>query len=238
LQELARTIEINFGNRLLDGLPREDLTRLAPLLRRVFLHRGSVLSQEDSLHSIYFPVDALISTLINTTGTDRTSALSVIGRRGAIDVTENYFGPSIAVQTTVLCPGSAWRLGRTLLRVNLNTPLQQTLRRHERALFAVGAARLACNSEHNVDRRVARWLLYVADETGKPQAELTHQQLAQLAAIRRPSVSLVFADLARRGIVNVHHGLVQILDRERLEREACACHHVIRDLLDRAATGA
>jgi hypothetical protein len=242
VQELGRTVEVIsgrvggpsviFGNRLLDGLPRGELAKLAPMLRRAFLHRGSRLDNEDQPDTLYFPVDALISSLISTTGTGRTSALSIIGRRGAVDIAESYFGPSVEVQTSVLCPGTAWRVSR-----GLSKPLARMLRRYDRALFAVGAARLACNSEHNVDRRVARWLLFVTDETGKPQAELTHQQLAEMAAIRRPSVSLVFSDLARRNIINVHHGLVQIIDRERLERETCPCYYVIRDLLDHAATG-
>lgn len=246
MQQLGRSIEtvtgrigsgnVIFGNRLLDGLPREILAHLGLRLRSVFLHRGTSLTDDGD--ALYFPVDALISTLIHTTGTERACALSTIGRRGIVDAGQPYFGPSIAVQTTVLSSGNAWRIARAAVEARVIPPLQRLLRRHERALFAVATARLACNAEHNVDRRVARWLLFVSDETGKPQAELTHQQLAEIAAIRRPSVSLAFADLARRGIVNGHHGLVQILDRERLEREACPCYQVIRDLLDAAARDA
>lgn len=243
MQEVGRSVQVGsgqvsgqnvvFGNRLLDGLPRKELARIAPFLTRTVLQRGGVFDIDDD--ALYFPVDALVCSAIDTTGTGRTSALSVIGRRGAIDVAATSFDPALAVQTGVLCPGTAWRIDRAAGKNLASLSLQQRLRRNERALFAAGAARLACNSEHNVDRRVARWLLFVADETGKPQAELTHQQFALMASIARPSVSLAFADLARRAIVEVHQGLVQILDRESLEREACACYYVIRDLHDRAA---
>ncbi len=244
VQELGQPVEVIrgrvsasssfFENRILDALPSDEAARLAPYLERVFLHRARVLDDAgEASRAVYFPVDALICSAINTTGTGRTSPLWLVGRRGGADVAGASLGLPLSVETTVLCPGTSWRLDRSIYEAaeTVRAPLYRAMRRFERALFAVGAARLACNSEHNVDRRVARWLLFVADETGKPQAELTHQQLADLAAIRRPSVSLVFSDLARRGIVHVQHGLVQILDRERLEEEACPCSSVICDLL-------
>jgi hypothetical protein len=226
-----RKASVLFGNELLDRLPREDLGAIAPVLRRVFLPRASRIDEDGERPlGVYFPIDALLSSRISTTGTGRSSALSVIGRRGALDLTQSHFGPSIAVQTSVLSAGMAWHAS-----CGDSEALSGVLRSYEHALFAVGAARLACNAEHNVDRRVARWLLFCADETGKPQVQLTHQQLADMASIRRPSVSLAFSDLARRGIVDVRHGNVHIVDRERLERETCPCYYVIRNLLDHAA---
>ena len=229
-----------FGNHLLDMLPREEIARLSAHLRRVFLHRGQVLaSPGDAPEFVYFPIDALLWSWTTTTGADRPTSLLATGRRGAMSLDTLLDLPSTHGHVSVLSPGSAWRIARPALESfsrSIDSPVRRLLTRFAYASFAACAYRLACNSEHNVDRRLARWLLFIMDETGKPEASLTHQQLADVAAIRRPSVSLAFSDLQRRGIVRVHHGLVQILDRERLERDACPCYSAIRDAFEGALT--
>ena len=226
-----------FGNHLLDALPREEVARLSPHLRRVFLHRGQILASPGEVSEfVYFPIDALLWSWTTTTGAERPTSLLTTGRRGAMSL-EGLLDLPTHGHVAVLSPGSAWRVPRTSLEAltrGTDSPLRRILTRFVYASFAACAYRLACNSEHNVDRRLARWLLFIMDETGKPEASLTHQQLADVAAIRRPSVSLAFSDLARRGIVRVHHGLVQILDRERLERETCPCYMAIRGALEDA----
>lgn len=227
-----------FGNHLLDALPKDEIGQLSPHLRRVFLHRGQVLAApEEAAEFVYFPIDALLWNWTTTTGAERPTSLLTIGRRGAMSLDTLLQMPSVHGTVSVLSPGSAWRVSRCALEVltgSPDSPARRLLSRFAYSAFAVCAYRLACNSEHNVDRRLARWLLFIMDETGKPEASLTHQQIADVAAIRRPSVSLAFSDLQRRGIVRVHHGLVQILDRERLERETCPCYGAIRGAMDDA----
>lgn len=227
-----------FGNHLLDALPRDEVARLSTHLRRVFLHRGQVLAAPgETIEFVYFPIDALLWSWTTTTGAERPTSLLTIGRRGAMSLDSLLELPATHGNVSVLSPGSAWRVPRSVLEStsrSMDSPVRRLLSRFAYVSFAVCAYRLACNSEHNVDRRLARWLLFIMDETGKPEASLTHQQIADVAAIRRPSVSLAFSDLQRRGIVRVHHGLVQILDRERLERETCPCYTAIRTLMDEA----
>ncbi|MBV9269585.1 MAG: winged helix-turn-helix domain-containing protein, partial [Candidatus Eremiobacteraeota bacterium] len=130
----------------------------------------------------------------------------------------------------VISPGTAWRLpfealdaqgpGRGLLR--------RLLHRFAYVSMIVTACRLACNSEHNIDQRLARWLLWVHDETARPEISITHQQLADIAAIRRPSVSLALSAFQREGLVKSQHGRLQVLGRERLEQIVCPCYALIR----------
>lgn len=225
-----------FGNRLLDHLPKEESARLAPYLRRVFLHRGQELyAPGDAIDYLYFSIDALIWSWSLTTNTERPTSLFAVGRRGVAGFARALNMPFSDAHVAVLSPGGAWRMHCSALDAFADhgqSALMRVLLRFGYAAFAIGCARLACNSEHNVDKRLARWLLWIVDETGKPEVTLTHQQLADVAAIRRPSVSLAFSDLQRRGVVRLHHGLVQILDRERLEHEACHCYVSIRELVE------
>lgn len=229
-----------FGNRLLDALPREEVARFSSQVRRIFLHRGQIIaSPGEACEFAYFPIDALLWNWTTTTGADRPTSLAATGRRGALPLAELLAVCEDEQRTiAVLSPGSAWRIPIAVLDALARTadsPIRRVLTRFSYASFMAASYRLACNSEHNVDRRLARWLLFIMDETGKPEASLTHQQIADVAAIRRPSVSLAFSDLQRRGIIRVQHGLVQILDRERLERDTCPCYVAIRDAIDLAA---
>lgn len=227
-----------FGNRLLDGLPREEAAKISPYIRRIFLHRGQELRwPEEQREFFYFPIDAFLWTWSDTTHTERPTSLLAVGRRGVVCLNKVFESLRTRTQNVVLSPGSAWRMhvaAFSALGDSMHSPLRRALSRFTHAAFAISCCRLACNSEHNVDKRLARWLLWIMDETGKPEVSLTHQQLADVAAIRRPSVSLAFSDLQRRGIVRVHHGFVQILDRERLERETCPCYEAISEIIEGA----
>ncbi|HEV7178646.1 MAG TPA: Crp/Fnr family transcriptional regulator [Candidatus Baltobacteraceae bacterium] len=225
-----------FGNRLLDAMPHDDMARLSPYMRRIFLHRGQELHlADDRLELMHFPVDALLWCWCDSTKTERATSIVTVGRRGIVGLHHILDLPRPAVHTVVLSPGAAWRLSASAFDTVADSgsgAFRRMILRYSYANVVVSCARLACNSEHNVDKRLARWLLWIMDETGKPEVALTHQQLADVAAIRRPSVSLAFSDLQRRGIVRVHHGLVQILDRERLLRETCACYYTIHDAIE------
>lgn len=217
------------GNLILDTLPDHAQQELRPFLRRVFLPRGDVGDPPLS-DALLFPIDALVrSSLPGENG--RRITVMAMGRRCAAGL-GRWWGESAAADIHVLEPGNAWVL-----------PIDQPERsRHERILgpalnslayrtLMVTATRIACNVEHNVDRRLAQALLWIADETGRPHVSLTHQMLSELTAMRRPSVSLVLSDLQRRGMVRTVHGSIGILDRKRLEGEACTCYHATRKIM-------
>jgi len=226
------------GNHLLDGLARGEISKVAPIVRGVFLHGGQELSTPSERGvQMYFPIDALLWSWSQTTHTERPTSLLSLGRRGVAGLYNALDMPGGGERVVVLSPGSAWCLHVAALSTisdSTQSSFRRALLRYSYAIFAISCYRLACNSEHNVDKRLARWLLWIMDETGKPEVSLTHQQLADVAAIRRPSVSLAFSDLQRRGIVRVHHGLVQILDRERLEHETCAYYNAIDNIIEAA----
>lgn len=221
-----------FGNRLLDSLSRPEIEWIAPGIRRVFLHRDQALAEAgEPLAYLYFPVDALVWSWAETTGTERPTSIATCGQRGVVGIGRALSVPNSDFCVSVISPGTAWRLPYEALESNLangRSDLRRLLNRYAYMAMINGACRLACNSEHNIDQRLARWLLWVSDETGKPEVTITHQQLADVAAIRRPSVSLALSAFQRENIVRSQHGRLQILARERLEQNVCACYWEIR----------
>jgi len=82
----------------------------------------------------------------------------------------------------------------------------------------------ACNRLHEVDERLARWLLMSADRTGSDSVPLTHELLAQMLGTRRSSVTVAAGILQKAGLISHTRGDVQIIDRPKLEEASCECY--------------
>jgi CRP-like cAMP-binding protein len=219
---------LDFGNRFLDELAPLEIERLAPSLRRVFLQRDQVIVRPgETITSLHFPIDLFGWSWTETTGADRPTSVLTVGHRGVLEwnrVLEVDRGQSCV---TIISPGAAWRLPIEIFeqqQPHAHSPLRRMLLRYANACILNAACRLACNSEHNIDQRLARWLLWVSDECARPEFSITHQQIAEIAAIRRPSVSLALSQLQREGLVRSQHGRLRILDRPKLEELVCRCY--------------
>jgi CRP-like cAMP-binding protein len=90
----------------------------------------------------------------------------------------------------------------------------------------------ACNRLHEIEERLARWLLMVADRTGDLKMELTQEFLGEMLGTRRSSVTIAASSLQRSGFIDYRRGHIEILNRERLEDAACECYPITRRLYD------
>jgi hypothetical protein len=92
---------------------------------------------------------------------------------------------------------------------------------------------VACNGLHSAEERCCRWLLMTHDRIGQDEFALTHETLAIMLGVRRPTVTLVMADLTRRGIISHVRGHIRIVDRRALEAASCECYRNVRMTFDR-----
>ena len=89
--------------------------------------------------------------------------------------------------------------------------------------------RLAHNALHSVEARLCRWILQVRDRIDGDVIALTQDFLAQMLAVRRPTVTLVAQKLQNAGLIRYRRGRIVITDREGLEKLACECAGEIRN---------
>lgn len=87
-----------------------------------------------------------------------------------------------------------------------------------------------CHRLHSAEERLARWLLMAQDQTQTDDLHFTQVLLANMLGARRATVTEVAGSLQRKGLIQYHRGHVIIADRNRLERVACQCYQVIKDL--------
>ena len=136
------------------------------------------------------------------------------------------------MRAIVQLPGSGLRVASDTLSANIGRC--PTLRRAtERLLLTqqLQVAQLAaCNRLHEVDQRLARWLLMCQDTVDDIRLPLTHEFIAQMLGTGRPTVTIAAGVLERAGLIENTRGAVQITNRKRLEDAACECYGAIQSL--------
>ena len=86
----------------------------------------------------------------------------------------------------------------------------------------------ACNRLHEVDERLARWLLMSHDRADGNAFPITHDQLARMLGSGRPSVTVAAGGLQRAGVIEYKRGRIRVVNREGLEHAACECYDAMR----------
>jgi CRP-like cAMP-binding protein len=111
--------------------------------------------------------------------------------------------------------------------------LSDLLGRYTQIVIASMMQTTACNALHQVQQRCARWLLMTHDRMHGENFNLSHEFLAVMLGVQRPTVSIVAGTLQEAGLIGYSHGRVTVRDRRGLEAAACECYPIIRGYFDR-----
>lgn len=213
-------------NRLLAHLPAAELEALRPHFRRVKLAHGEhVIIPDEPIRYAYFPLNCLLSMV--TEMEDGSSAESgAIGREGMSGIPVLLDAVQTPMPTFTQIPGEALKIRADVLKdaYARGGALRCLLNRYIHTVVVVGSHATACNAIHKVRQRMCKWLLMSSDGVGSCEVHLTHEYLATMMGVRRPSVSETAAELQGAGVIRYHRGHVTILDRAALEACACECY--------------
>lgn len=223
-------------NKLLASLPLEDYQRIAPNLRSVPMKLKQVLQKQDNpIEDVYFPGGGAFS-LVKTLSDGQVAEVATIGAEGAsgagvffgqrvadCDVLVQVTGPSAQVMSAELFNVEMERHGAFFNRVV----------RYNQALMSQIMQTTVCNGLHSAEERCCRWLLMSHDRAGADEFPLTHEFLATMLGVRRPTVTIVASHLQQAGLIQYRRGSVTILDRAKLEAASCECYGTVRDQMRR-----
>ena len=214
--------EPSFANAVLDSLHASAKVTLAASLEQVALRRGEVLDAPDQpISHVYFPVEGLISIFAGATAATRIEVASI----GCDGMT----APGVLLgdgfsrgHTVVQVAGSAWRIaastllrlvdGDTALRRQLLGQVGQALRRLADAVSYSGRATIV--------QRLARWLQQATSRSGAQRLDLTHDALAEILGVRRPSVTTGLQTLEGKHLIRSTRRAIVVLDPEGLAEAA------------------
>jgi len=217
-------------NRLLAALPDAEYQRLVPHLERVPLCVKQVLHKAgESIEYVYFPNRAIVS-LISTPEEGSMVEVGLVGNEGIVGIPA-VLGDNIATTSAMVQrEDSGMRMEASLLKTEFGQGgvLQSLLLRYTQALYALASQNAACNRLHQLDERLARWLLLVCDRVGSNELLLTQQFISKMLGVRRAGVTEAANRLQLAGLIRYNRGRITILNRQKLEAASCSCYGIVK----------
>jgi CRP-like cAMP-binding protein len=218
-------------NVILLSVPDDEYELIRPHLELLELPRHFVMHEQgEKLDFAYFPNEGMVSLVILAKD-GKSVEVGLVGKEGMI-------GTPLAVgvwrapfRAIVQIPGSGLRLPADTVEtiLPLAPEFKFCLNRYVLAQGLQMAQVAACNRLHELDQRLARWLLMCQDRVDSEWISLTHEFLAQMLGTGRPSVTIAAGMLKRAGAIENTRGTIRVLNRKALEKAACECYDVIQN---------
>jgi hypothetical protein len=179
---------------------------------------------------VYFPTTAVVS-FVAQLETGQTLEVGLVGRDGLAGTAVFPGITTMSCEGIVQVPGVAHRMSAEVLRSELlgNEALYSAIGRFSQTLLVRSMQMSVCNMFHPVEQRCIRWLLTVHDLIGNTHIPLTHELLATMLGVHRPTVTLVIRSLHLAGLIDEARGRITVKDRDRLVAACCECYGVMRD---------
>lgn len=223
---MAATSGTNITNQLIDSLPKKQQGQLLDQCSPVHLHFAEVLYLPgDICKYVYFPLTGYISTVIATQD-HKPLEVGMIGKEGMLGATLALGIEIASGQSLVQGSGLALRLtARRFRQLLADSPALQR-ETHRYLFFALEqlAQAAACNAFHEVQPRLAKWLLMAHDRSPADHLQLTHGFLADMLGVRRSAVSIAASALQANGYINYSRGQIRVLSRSGLISASCECY--------------
>jgi CRP-like cAMP-binding protein len=222
-------------NLLIDRLPPSYREHFYSRLEPVSLPSGTTLYEPEVVPDYAHFMTSGMTSLVAFMADGAAAEVGLVGSEGVVEGF-HVLGPenvqTVQTRAFVQVPGTALRMRFAELRKEfLNAePLRSLVLGYVQSQASLLGQLAACNRLHEVEERLARWLLMVHDRIGDDRLALTQEFLGMMLGTRRSSVTLAAGSLQRAGLIEYHRGLVHILDRGKLELAACECYPVSRKL--------
>ena len=217
-------------NRLLLALPSSNLKQLMPELQQIRCRREQVLMDVDSsLDHIFFP-DIGVVSVVAVYADGSVIEMATIGREGCTSVQAVLGAKSSSVRLLVQIPGSAAKMSRAAFTRAMGSmpSFRNLMYAYAQAFLEQVLVSVACNGAHSLQERLARWLLMMRDRGDDDALEITHDLLAEMLGVQRPSITNAAHELERGGLIARGRRQITILDRQGLMAASCECYQLVR----------
>ena len=220
------------ANKLLRLLKPAAYERIASKLKPTILHAKQILYKPNqAIHTVYFPENAVICQMTVMCNGD-TLETATVGMEGASWISASIGAPSMPCETVVAIGGDALALDIADLdrEMKENEHFRDLLTQYSHALLIHSMRMTGCTGLHTLEQRCARWILETLDRVSAERFSITHEFLAMLLGVSRPSVSIVIEEFVRQRMLRVEPGRVLTAgNRDGLLKISCDCYGVIKE---------
>lgn len=220
---------------MLSQLPADEYAALAKHLVPVDLPLDKSLSEPNQpIEFVYFLNSGLISTDAVTVSGEQVE-VGLIGREGFSGLAALLDQPQMSHMVIMQGSGEGLRIRSSVVRAEFlkGGMLQKMVHAFAYLQFVQITQSVLCNRMHEVEARLARWLLSSADRMESEFLHLTQEFLAQMLGVQRSTVTVAAGELQRNGMIGYSRGRIHILNRPGLTAKACECYGIVTAAYDR-----
>jgi CRP-like cAMP-binding protein len=216
-------------NKILLALPNDEYTAIAAKLEFASLPTPTVLNEVAEPIKFAFFLNEGLASILSITVDGKSVEVGLCGREGFVGVPLIAGFHSSPTRVIMQVGGDGFRLATKDLLVFLREcpSLTTGLQRFAQEVALQSSQVAACNRLHEVDERLARWLLMSQDRLGGDVVPLTQEFLAHMLGTRRASVTVAAGILEKAGLITRTRGSVKIKSRTRLEDASCECYEIM-----------
>jgi len=165
-----------------------------------------------------------------------STAILVLGNEGLLGISLMMGGETTPSRSLVQSAGHAYRLPRQRVKDEFNRHGQLLLLllmlRYTQALITQVSQTAVCNRRHSIDQQLCRWLLLSMDRLSHNRLTMTQEFIANMLGVRREGVTQSALTLQQLGAIHYKRGLIEVLDRPKLEALSCGCYGVVKSEAD------
>ncbi|HXV39713.1 MAG TPA: Crp/Fnr family transcriptional regulator [Steroidobacteraceae bacterium] len=217
------------SNDLIARLPRVERERILKRCVSADLSLGDILCEsERPYRHVYFPMSGFISLVVSLDGHPPLE-MGLIGSEGLLGATLVLGVNRARLRGVVQGSGTALRMSAGQMRLELrrSPALRRVVSRYLYVLLAQLSQASACTRFHQVDARLARWLLMTHDRAHADHFHLTHKFLAEMLGVQRSAITIAAGKMQRRKLISYVRGEILVLDRKGLEATSCECYEAV-----------
>ena len=217
-------------NVILLQIPDTEYNLIRPHLEFVETENYQSLHEPgEKLEYAYFPNQGMIS-IVTELSDGRTLEVGVVTKAGfageSLTVGQKWCPYRMIAQPAVA--GFQIKAEALLKVISAASDFRDRLGRYVKFQSLRVSQIAACNRFHEIEQRLARWLLMSQDRVGSSILPFTHEFLATALGTGRASVSVAAGVLQKAGLIQYRRGAVRVLNRKGLEDAACECYGTIK----------
>jgi CRP-like cAMP-binding protein len=218
-------------NELLRLLRPETLAHIIGKLTKVNLPVRRVLVEpSEPIANVVF-IESGWASIVAHLEDGGQAEIGMIGREGMVGLPLVMGVDTAFSETFMQSDGTGYQMSASSFKVELehNEELRRILFRYAEAMNAQTSQTAACNGCHDLEARLARWLLMVQDRFDGDVLPLTQEFLAMMLCVYRPTLTVIAGMFQRAGFIKYTKGSITILDRSSLELTACSCYTAVKE---------
>ncbi len=213
-------------NEILRSLSRKDRDAIFASLEFVDLPVRTILNEAGEAIAFCYFVNSGLVSILSILSEGKSVEVGLTGKEGFVGLPLVVGLKTSGARAIVQIPATAFRISAAKMTAVLrqSPALEKKLNRYAQALGAQSVQVAACNRLHEVDKRLARWLLMCQDRVGGDDVLLTQEFLGHMLGTRRASVTVAAGMLQKAGHITYNRGKVRIVNRDDLKAASCECY--------------